>query len=89
MEQEPDKHVICRVFNVATGDWLHMRQGPGANYPKVKLRSGGGEVSMPSTAANITVYVADWEKNDNDVWFPVYWHGYRGYLNQKFLTPVH
>ena len=44
----PDKHVICRVFNVAPGDWLYMRQAPGANYSKVELRSGGGAVSIPA-----------------------------------------
>jgi hypothetical protein len=64
-----------------------MRQAPGANYSKVELRSGGGAVSIPADGGKRS-WLSETRKNDNDVWFPVYWQGYKGYLNQNFLTPV-
>jgi hypothetical protein len=77
--QSPEKYSICRLKDVPTGDTLHLRQGPGANYPIV--------TDNPPTASNVTVYVADWEKNASDIWFPVSWQNYKGYLRQKFLCP--
>jgi hypothetical protein len=41
---------------------------------------------MPETASDVTVYVADWEKNGSDIWFPVSWQNYKGYLRQKIFV---
>jgi len=44
-------------------------------------------VNMPPNATNVVVYIADWQMNDSDRWFPVSWNGYKGYVRQKFVTP--
>ena len=59
-----------------------MRQGPGANYPKV-MASPTVAVALPPNTANVIVFVEDWEKNDNDTWYRVSWRGYKGYLREK------
>jgi hypothetical protein len=77
MLQSPQIYSTCRLMKVPSGDTMHLRQGPGANYSVV--------TDMPPTAANITVYTSDWQKNGNDIWFPVSWQNYKGYLRQKFI----
>jgi S1-C subfamily serine protease len=84
--RSPEKHVYCRVRNVPANDVLYMRQGPGASYQKV-MASATIAVALPPNATNVIVFVEDWEKNENDVWYRVSWRGYKGYLRDKFLTP--
>jgi hypothetical protein len=82
--QHPDRSALYRVVNVADDDTLTLRSGPGASTQEV--RSGSGDiVTLPATAHDLTVYTEDGKRNDQDLWYPVSWNGYKGYLREKYL----
>ena len=69
----PEHFVKARVINVAPGD-------------KLELRSGIGRLLTPSqryrpTARILRVFDHDGNFDGDTWWFPVEWHGFRGYVH--------
>jgi S1-C subfamily serine protease len=81
----PDDHMLIHaehfmrthIINIAPADTLTLRSGPGTNFPPV--------TEIPPNDTGIVVFDQDGNWDGDTLWFPVEWHGFRGYVGQRYL----
>src|SRR5262249_37920992 len=69
----PEHFVKAYVINVAPDDKLELRSGPVTMYRPV--------TEIPPNGTDIIVF----DEDGNFEWFPVEWHGFRGYVGRKYI----
>ena len=69
----PEHFVKARVINVAPGDKLELRSGLGTTFNRI--------TEIPPNGTDITIFDQDGNFDGHTWWFPVEWHGFRGYVH--------
>jgi hypothetical protein len=66
------------VVNVARDDTLKLRRGPGTRFSAV--------TEIPADAADIFAFDKDAVWDGDTWWYPIEWHGFRGYVGGNYLS---
>jgi hypothetical protein len=74
----PEHFVKAPVINVAPDDKLELRRAPRETSPAV--------AEIPFDSTDITAFDMDPRLDGDTWWFPVEWHGYRGYVAGKYIS---
>jgi hypothetical protein len=77
----PRNVVQSRVIGVPRGESLEMRGGPGTVFIAV--------AEIPFDAADISQFIKDGVRDGDTWWYPVEWHGFRGYVGGGYLQRNH
>jgi hypothetical protein len=73
----PEHFIQTYVINVAPNDKLKLRAGPGTKFRPV--------TEIPPDSKGITVFDRDLIWDGDTWWYPVEWHGFRGYVGRHYL----
>jgi hypothetical protein len=73
----PEAFVQTYVVNVARDDTLKLRRGPGTRFSAV--------TEIPGDAAEIFAFDKDAVWDRDTWWYPIEWHGFRGYVGGRYL----
>jgi hypothetical protein len=74
----PKHFVKASVINVAPDDTLELRSGFGTRFDPV--------TEIPPNGTDITVFDQDQRWDGDTFWYPVEWHGYRGYVAGQYIS---
>jgi uncharacterized protein YraI len=74
----PERFVTASVVNVAPGDTLKLRAGPGTRFVVL--------TDIPANATDLTAFDQDLVWDGDTWWCPVDWEGYRGYVARAHLS---
>jgi hypothetical protein len=73
----PEHFVRTYVIKVKSGDTLILRSGPGTRFEPIK--------EIPRDGTNLIAFDQDRVWDGDTWWYPVEWHGFRGYAGRSFL----
>jgi hypothetical protein len=77
----PRNVVQSHVISVPRGEWLEMRGGPGTVFIAV--------AEIPFDAVGVSQFTKDGVWDGDTRWYPVEWHGHRGYVGGGYLQRNH
>jgi hypothetical protein len=75
--QHPERAVPTSVVNVARGDTLKLRSGPGTKFRPI--------TEIPADATDIVAFDKDAVWDGDTWWYPIEWRGFRGYVGGRYL----
>jgi restriction system protein len=73
----PDHFVETHIVNVAKGESLKLRGGPGTRFRVL--------AQIPVNATNVLAFDEDQVWNGDSWWCPVEWNGLKGYISRAYL----
>jgi Bacterial SH3 domain len=74
----PGHFIKAHVINVSPGDTLALRSGPGSHFEPI--------TRIPANGTDITAFDHDNVWDGDSYWYPVVWHGLRGYVGRHYLA---
>jgi len=77
----PEHFIKAHVINVSADDTLALRSGPGTSFEPI--------TEMPANGSDITAFDQDKVWDGDSWWYPVVWHGFRGYVGRHYLSADH
>ena len=77
----PEHFIKAHVINVSPGDTLALRSGPGSHFEPI--------TRIPANGTDITAFDHDNVWDGDSYWYPVVWHGFRGYVGRHYLAADH
>ena len=75
--KHPERFVSTCVVNVPPNDVLKLRSGPGTRFRAI--------TELPADAADIFAFDKDAVWDGDTWWYPIEWHGFRGYVGGSYL----
>jgi hypothetical protein len=75
--KHPEHFIPTWVVNIAPNDTLKLRSGPGTRF--------GAITEIPAAAADIFAFDEDAVWDGDTWWYPIEWHGLRGYVGGSHL----
>jgi hypothetical protein len=75
--KHPQHFVPTWVVNVAPNDALKLRSGPGTRFTAI--------TEIPADAVDIFAFDKDAVWDGDTWWYPIEWHGFRGYVGGNYL----
>ncbi len=75
--KHPERFIPTWVVNVAPNDTLKLRSGPGTRF--------GAITEIPADAVDIFAFDKDAVWDADTWWYPIEWHGFRGYVGGSYL----
>jgi hypothetical protein len=77
----PEHFIKAHVINVRPHDTLALRSGPRTSFEPI--------TEIPADGTDILVFDHDEVWDGDSWWYPVVWHGFRGYAGRHYLSADH
>jgi Trypsin-like peptidase domain len=77
----PEHFIKAHVINVSADDTLALRSGPGTSFEPI--------TEIPADGTDVLVFDRDNMWDGDSWWYPVVWHGFRGYVGRHYLSADH